>query len=324
MLLEKKLLGAPISGNDSFRFDVQLEDAKTGQLVPFNQGTYYVVKMENNQIQYYKYENGRLVPSSNNEPVAYRAGISGSIDHIFPEYTILIPGLLPGTDFNVTENQSESEFPKGYIYVETEIEHAGQKELNDAQGTVTTVEGQDTLVRIINSSNSFSFAKLWRDPLGSNKLPWPSGKSITVTIKQDTTDYAKYTISSNDLIVGKEISANGEHSDDKVKLIVTAADASTGYEFTLSGLPYGYTYYVSEETVDGYQSAKYFEENQQIMGAQIGDGGTICNDQIGYELPSTGGIGTTLFTALGGIMTAAAGAVLALASRRRRKWPAEG
>jgi LPXTG-motif cell wall-anchored protein len=43
----------------------------------------------------------------------------------------------------------------------------------------------------------------------------------------------------------------------------------------------------------------------------------IVNDQGGYVLPETGGIGTALFTALGGLMTATAGAVLAL--RRKRK-----
>ena len=41
----------------------------------------------------------------------------------------------------------------------------------------------------------------------------------------------------------------------------------------------------------------------------------------GIELPQTGGIGTTLFTALGGLMTATAGAILTI--RRKRK-PAEG
>ena len=41
----------------------------------------------------------------------------------------------------------------------------------------------------------------------------------------------------------------------------------------------------------------------------------------GTALPQTGGIGTTLFTALGGLMTATAGVILTI--RRKRK-PAEG
>lgn len=45
---------------------------------------------------------------------------------------------------------------------------------------------------------------------------------------------------------------------------------------------------------------------------------TIGND-AGTQLPQTGGIGTTLFTALGGLMTATAGAILTLTTCRRRK-----
>jgi len=47
------------------------------------------------------------------------------------------------------------------------------------------------------------------------------------------------------------------------------------------------------------------------MGAQqIGDGGTISNDQAGYELPSTGGSGTKIFTILGSILILGAGVLL--------------
>ena len=73
---------------------------------------------------------------------------------------------------------------------------------------------------------------------------------------------------------------------------------------------------MSEETVDGYQSPKYFVEETQQMGAsQVGDGGTIKNNQIGRELPSTGGMGTSLYTLLGSIMILGAGFLL---WRRRR------
>ena len=50
---------------------------------------------------------------------------------------------------------------------------------------------------------------------------------------------------------------------------------------------------------------------------------TVVNEP-GVALPQTGGIGTTLFTTLGGFMTASAGAVLTLASHRRKRKPAEG
>ena len=43
---------------------------------------------------------------------------------------------------------------------------------------------------------------------------------------------------------------------------------------------------------------------------------TLLELSEGVQLPNTGGAGTTLFTALGGLMTATAGAILTL--RRRR------
>ena len=155
----QKLIEGPVRNpDDSFRFDVQLEDSKTGQLVPFNQGQYYIVKTENGVDQYYRYENGKLVQSG--EPVAYRAGLSGSIDHIFPGYTILITGLLPGTDFKVTEDTSEREYPAGYEYVRTDVENAGEAQIEGSIGTIlkktsggASDQDQDALVKITNTSD---------------------------------------------------------------------------------------------------------------------------------------------------------------------------
>ena len=119
--------------------------------------------------------------------------------------------------------------------------------------------------------------------------------------------------------------AAGDTSGELPELTVTAADAASGYAFSLSGLPYGtapdgFTYTVSEGTVTGYQPAKYLSgEGTQVMGATyIGDGGTIANDQIGAVLPSTGGRGTNPFALLGGsAMLLALGAHFALKKRRR-------
>ena len=194
-------------------------------------------------------------------------------------------------------------------------------------------DGSIEKVTIINTTDGtqkpdtkeFSFTKIWRVPVGETRISWPSDQPITVTIKQDSKEYAKYTISSDNLTVGTEITAAGNTEGDKAKLVVIAADSATGYVFRLSGLPYGdtdneYTYYVAETKVDGYQSPKYFVGTDQAMGAEwIGDGGTICNDQIGYVLPSTGGSGTGLFTLIGGVLSVTAGAILTLTSYRRRK-----
>ena len=70
----------------------------------------------------------------------------------------------------------------------------------------------------------------------------------------------------------------------------------------------------NEKTKDDTNTVKFTKAT-----ADKPDTFTVGN-QAGTELPQTGGIGTTLFTALGGLMTVAAGAVLTLrttASRRR-------
>lgn len=183
--LEKLMQGPLRNPDESFRFDVKLEDSRTGQLVPFNQGRYYIVKTENGVDRYYKYENGALVQS--NEPVAYKAGLSGSIDRIQPGYTILITGLLPGTDFKVTENQSEAEFPAGYAYVKTEVKNAGEPEADGSDGTILarTAAGaaasdeQDALVQITNTSDlktDIEVEKTWNGNM-------PAGKSTIVLYK---------------------------------------------------------------------------------------------------------------------------------------------
>ena len=167
-------------------------------------------------------------------------------------------------------------------------------------------------VKILNSQQmDFTFTKIWRDPVGTVSCEWPSDKTITAIIRQDNKVFAKYKISDTVLALNAEISAFDDTQNTKPKLIVVAADAS-GYTFKLNGLPHGHAYTVSEEAVDGYQSPKYFEaDGKQVMGAQqIGDGGTISNDQAGYELPSTGGSGTKIFTILGSILILGAGVLL--------------
>lgn len=189
-------------------------------------------------------------------------------------------------------------------------------------GTIEKVEIVNHATgRLEPDTKEFSFTKVWKDSLGSATLSWPANASITVSIWQEgesgeSTLYAAYTIHDTDLIANKEIDATGDTGGEKSKLLIVSAEAD-GYVFRLSGLPYEYTYYVSEATADGYQPPKYFAaDGNQVMGAQrIGDGGTICNDQIGYVLPSTGGPGIGLFTILGSILILGAGILL---WRRRR------
>ena len=173
--------------------------------------------------------------------------------------------------------------------------------------TITnTTQGVDT--------TDFSFTKRWRDPLGNGALVWPD-KEITVTVKQGGQPFATYTITKADVVQGNEIAAKDDAT--KPKLRVETAEAA-GYVFKLTGLPAEYTYTVSEETVTDYQKPQYYNGETPVQGAsEIGNGGTICNDRIGYELPQTGGVGTVPNMVLGSLLMLAAG--LCLRARQKRK-----
>ena len=130
----------------------------------------------------------------------------------------------------------------------------------------------------------------------------------------------------------------------------TKADTKAGNTYTLNGvfqftdLPIGF--YKIEEPVmpDGYvktgddpvfeitsdMSILLYTKNAQGQYVPVNEGYTdiirISNSKDlyvgntpGSPLPMTGGVGTGLFTALGGLMTATAGAILTMTTCRRRK-----
>ena len=86
-------------------------------------------------------------------------------------------------------------------------------------------------------------------------------------------------------------------------------------------------YYVVEKKVDDYKDPSYAFDNQGTVTIKpdndptkniaVNENYIINKPEDGFKLPQTGGIGTTLFTALGSLLTVTAGAILLL--RRKRK-----
>ena len=80
---------------------------------------------------------------------------------------------------------------------------------------------------------------------------------------------------------------------------------------------------VSGRTADGNGNITYSDTNNMVTFLQKTENSiakVTVENTPGTALPQTGGIGTTLFTALGGLMTVTAGAILTLrrtATRRR-------
>lgn len=335
--LEKLLEGPLLNSDDSFRFDVQLEDSETGQLVPYYMGEYYVVKTNASGVdRYYKYENGALVRSD--EPVAYKAGVSGSIDNIIPGYTFLITGLLPGTDFRVTEIQSEGEYPEGYLYVGKTVKNAGAPEIIGAGGTDgsdgtilskaasggSAEEYQDALVQVTNKSGTnVTLKKVDKDDLTKANPDCLKGASFTITKYTSDTFQSKASNWGNQ---GSKIISDEKKPDGTYTLngIFAFTDLTAGYyKIEETAFPAGYvklsddpTFKVELDSADGFKVTLL--NNPDNMLRLEGDKLTlIIGNTPGVALPSTGGPGTRLYYLLGIMLTAFAGAGLVMRKRRR-------
>ena len=313
------------------------------KLVPYSYGPYYLVREINRETHYFTLTGNNNAPEDKgtNPVVCSTTGRSGSINSIPPEYTVVIPDLVVGTNFYVEERRDN--IPEGYTFVRQELtaDTYDQTDLNNIDRVLARDEaddqefdqnmvgrikkGKDAESHVYNQktpkTKDFAFTKEWRDSLGHANMNWPDNTAINVTLKHNDTEYAQYNIKASDLEVGKTIAAINDNEGTKISVTVQKVDKS-GYKFQLTGLPWGdengeFTYAVSEVTVDGYQSPKYYMDGTQAMGAnQIGDNGTIRNDQVGYTLPATGGYGTRFFTILGS--TLVAGASIMLVMQRRR------
>ena len=90
---------------------------------------------------------------------------------------------------------------------------------------------------------------------------------------------------------------------------------------TISGIPAGTFYQVTELTTQGYHTTVNNNEGY-IASGTIASGGIAPASFVNrpyMELPSTGGAGTTSYTAGGLLLIAAAAALLYIHNRRRKE-----
>ncbi len=198
------------------------------------------------------------------------------------------------------------------------------------------------ITNIINTpiKTDFEFFKEWKD--SATNIAWPKNGTDNVNIEveigrtykqngqdvDDSTFSLKYTIGTNLPTSGSaSIEPDGTASTPLLIANVGTENPPT-YEFKIENLDkirhiegqedLEYTYYVKETSVPEPYKLSGYKKGEMTVDptGSIGDGGTIINtSDSSYELPHTGGIGTTIFYILGSILVIGGG--IYFVSRRR-------
>ena len=196
----------------------------------------------------------------------------------------------------------------------------------------TYTQGRTDLINT-QQYTDFEFSKQWID-ISQNEIDWDQNIKVTVSRNKGNTEGGQdgnfslvYEITKDaveNAVSGTAEFSTGTDADPKLKLTITTEGDKKKYNFKIEGLAYSsetdgkYTYYVKETNsqLEGYLAPSYWNTGAPTGGMAAYDDGIIINKQEGgYELPSTGGPGTRLFTILGSILILGAGVLL---WRRRR------
>ena len=225
---------------------------------------------------------------------------------------------VSGVTYTVTKDKNGD-------YVATpNAENAPKFKVTQEENSITNTEVTD-----------FEFSKKWLKAGGDEVDGWKDKITVDV-VRQigdtiDTNFKLQYTITPQNYNASSIAPAEGSSGTESLK-----PQNGTGFTFKVEDLEkYGkiaetegeFTYYVKETVppASGYMPPVYMDADNNIIqtgtanGNQAPNQGSIVNQEnAGVELPETGGIGTTLFTAFGGLMTVTAGAILTIQSYRRR------
>jgi len=125
--ITKDIIGKPYDTDDAFEIRVFLE-ATNGKMVPYSWGEYYLIDKNGKYVSYNSQGQRQL---SDTPVLAEHTSTNGTIGDFREGDTIIIKGLLEGTDFYVYERtdysyMSKDETPsaKTYAFIGTEVEDA--------------------------------------------------------------------------------------------------------------------------------------------------------------------------------------------------------
>ena len=154
---------------------------------------------------------------------------------------------------------------------------------------------------IPNERSQLIIRKFWTNQY--NEATAPKETSVTVKLYK----YAKDGVRANGTFVQ-----------------TITLDNTNNWTFTYNNLEEGYLYYIEEASTGGKYEVIYSDSN--TAGVENGGLLTLTNkekDNSHYELPSTGGVGTLPYTAVGGTMMLSALAYSFIHRKRRREGRAD-
>lgn len=256
--------------------------------------------------------------------------------------------LTKDTDYTVTTGKvsSSDTYNGGDTFT---VEFKDLKKVSAVTaGSTITVEYNATLNdnAVLGSQGNVNEAKLTYsnkpnhsgegDTDNTGETPWDNVIVFTYQTVVNKVDSDKKPLAGAEFTLYKKLADGTEKA-------IQAVTAESGTQFTFKGLDDGNYVLKETKTPEGYNTASDIEFTisadhdiewatqarteilNTLSGGNLGDGsvstGTITTDVVnkaGAELPSTGGMGTTILYVLGGLMVVVAGVLLVTKRRASR------
>ena len=227
------------------------------------------------------------------------------------------------------------DLPAGTTYTITETPDGAYLSDAPKSGTVAggTVAKESVTITNTYDLKDYSFHKKWTDGVSDTARTWPKDANdkklpITVTLMGELKDGETSLGYLNDettkdsymFVLDPEAEVGTANALPRTVTIsiggvdrsvtISLAETDNDYTVTFSGLSKTgagtgenadktgeWNYYVIEDTVPGYQPPQYTKADGTVKtdDHNARDGEFVVNRRIVYELPSTGGTGTTMF-----------------------------
>ena len=212
----------------------------------------------------------------------------------------------------------------GYDVSGYEVTVTGSAVAEDKTTATATADEEPGTASFVNTYTPLTFevTKIWKNTTDEN-VDWVKDLELILHKKANGTEQT-FTYSVKRVTVDGVSTITATSTDTGAPAASVSGNKDDGYTIYFTGLESGYEYYATENRVAEYQDPEYaYKDSNNEIRRKTGDSAGYAADEEyiinrpedSYELPSTGGPGTRLFTILGSVLILAAGVLLL---RRRR------